>query len=136
MMSIESFMHSVGLGRVYYEFIDYNPDDYTNDFKELVYFKKGEEEWGEMQTIVGLKEFDQKDQIVIYPNPASDYISIQSYENTIIQIYNSTGQLLLSDKTNSTISQIKVSSFPSGVYFVSLLDEEGFSIGKLKFLKR
>ena len=136
MMSIESFMHSVGLGQIYYEFIDYNPDYLSDDFKELVYFKKGDEEWGEAQTIVGLDEISNENEIHLFPNPASDYINISTNEKAEIQIYNSTGQLLLRQKANSDNTQADVSAFPAGIYFANLLDEEGLNIRKLKFLKK
>lgn len=106
------------------------------DDHRLVYYKKGDEEWGEEQTIVGLNELNNENEIQIFPNPASDYINIQSQENAVIQIYNSTGQIILTQKTNSSNAQIDVSVLPAGVYFVNLMDEEGLIVGKSKFLKK
>ena len=105
---------------------------YTN---ELVYYKKGDEEWGEEQVIVGIADIEKVNGILIYPNPALEMINIQSNENAIIQIYHSTGQLQLSKEVSPSDSQIDISQFPAGVYFVNILDENGLIIGKSKFLK-
>jgi len=129
---------TVGCGYSQYRWYRWRWDIYLGEYidHKLVYYKKGDEEWGEEQTIVGLDEITADSEIQIHPNPASDYINIQSQESAVIQIYNSIGQLLLSQKTNSTNSQIEVFSFPAGVYFVNLLNDEGLNIGKSKFLKK
>jgi len=101
----------------------------------IVYYKKGDEEWGEAQTIVGLNELNQETELKIFPNPTFDYINVSTNEKSEIQIYNSTGQLLLRQKANSDNTQVDVSAFPADIYFVNLINEDGLIIGKSKFLK-
>ena len=62
--------------------------------------------------------------ISVYPNPAHDYIHIETCHGASLQridLYNVTGQLMLS----STDNEINVSALESGIYFVNILTEEG-----------
>ena len=70
-----------------------------------------------------LNEFSpRKDEIFIYPNPAKDFIRIETdlTEATRYNIYNISGQLILSGKVNSSNSQIKLPQLPSGLYVFHL----------------
>ena len=60
--------------------------------------------------------------ISVYPNPAHDYIRIDTQSIAPVQrvdIYNSTGQMVLS----TTETEISVSTLPQGVYFISVFTE-------------
>lgn len=127
----------VGCGLMTYYSTHYiwsNDITFIND-NRIVYYKKGEEEWGEPQVIVGLNEINTDSGIQIYPNPASDNINISAKEKSSIQIYNSTGQFLLSQETSSSNIQLDVSFLPAGVYLVNFADENGLIYGQSKFLK-
>lgn len=71
--------------------------------------------------------------INIYPNPTSDFIYLQSREQTIdiqhISLYNNSGTLLESFKGNP--SKIDVRDYPSGIYFVKLESEKAVSYRKV-----
>ncbi|MEX1003701.1 MAG: T9SS type A sorting domain-containing protein [Crocinitomicaceae bacterium] len=64
---------------------------------------------------IGIKE------IVIYPNPANEFVVIEGEEIDRIQLINSLGQNVLS----TTQKSINVSDLPEGVYFVQLYTLEG-----------
>jgi hypothetical protein len=67
---------------------------------------------------------------VIYPNPATDYISIENVD-TPVMIYNSIGQILLNTKPYN--NRIDISSLEKGIYF---LKAEEYSESKAyKFIK-
>lgn len=69
----------------------------------------------------GIKENDAAS-ISVYPNPAHDYIRIDTQSIAPVQrvdIYNSTGQMVLS----TTETEISVSTLPQGVYFISVFTE-------------
>lgn len=59
----------------------------------------------------------------IYPNPASDNISLKftnpPYKETL-EIYNTIGNLVKSIKINSSTMNINISDLPEGVYFIRL----------------
>ena len=54
------------------------------------------------------------DNVMIYPNPAHDFVTISAQNVSSVQIFNSVGQLVLT--TEETV--INVSELPQGVYFV------------------
>jgi hypothetical protein len=71
--------------------------------------------------------------IAIYPNPAHDFINIvgtwhdASVQNMCVQIFNSTGQLVLT----STETKIDVSTLPEGVYFIAVFTENQKIVEKI-----
>jgi len=73
----------------------------------------------------------------IFPNPTSDNLFIHlksnNYEDYIVQIYNSNGQVLYqSELTNS----IAVNTLPSGVYFVQIKEKNTANVYYEKFIKK
>lgn len=76
---------------------------------------------------------NEMEKVLIYPNPATDYFSIQNDNLTKLDVFSITGKLLLSRKINSgnEINQ-NVSDWNSGVYILRLENEKGqFSVEKL-----
>jgi len=66
--------------------------------------------------------------IVIYPNPANNYIKVLSENNSQQKyiIYNNSGQLI---KTGSDSKQIDISNLSKGFYYLILEDKKERSIG-------
>lgn len=64
-------------------------------------------------------EVSVKDRILVYPNPATNYIRIATDTNEVIdvKIYNAQGQLAMSGKYRSN-EDIDVSQLGTGVYIV------------------
>ena len=94
----------------------------------LVYYKKGDIESGtpfDFEMSVPKLEIDTS--FAIYPNPASDYITIksannESLENSIIEIYDIYGRKCLSKPLDSS-GFVDVSFLSSGYYIVKLIKE-------------
>lgn len=109
---------------------------YTN---QLVYYKKGDEEWGEKHVIVGLQEITNRSDINTYPNPVSNQLNVSVADNygefRWIYIYNAHGQLVISNPISSSDMIVDVSSLIEGIYFINLIDENGIVKGKQKILK-
>lgn len=72
-------------------------------------------------------------ELVIYPNPLEDLITIESdftgYQS--IQITSLNGLLIYSGEMNGTTHQLDLSSFQSGVYFITIRSEEFVTIRKI-----
>ncbi len=64
----------------------------------------------------------------IYPNPTSSLINIES-DNAIqnVEIYNTTGQILLSYSSNKNNIILDVSSLKSGIYLLKVNHNKGFN---------
>lgn len=90
--------------------------DINNDIRVV----KGQVDIGAYENQTGASIVDTKDNtLLIYPNPAKDYINIIGENNLTIDIYNSLGQKIYSKECeNSTI--IETSDWTSGLYFVKI----------------
>ena len=72
-------------------------------------------------------------QYKIYPNPVKDIIHIESsalYNS--LYIYNSLGNLIIEKQANT--SDIDISNFPNGIYFVQIINQNG-AIELIKIIK-
>ena len=105
--------------------------------KRLVYFKKGDEVWGEEFVMVGVDEKIHDNDFVIFPNPVQNQLNIKcdSNEEIKIKIYNSPGQLMSSQSVSSNNLSIDISSFSNGFYYIDLFDNSGIILTKQKILK-
>ncbi len=77
---------------------------------------------------VGVEEFLAETDVTIFPNPAIDKITItidnDSYSEMIIKCYDVLGNEILDMKTFNKVTQIDVSKWSQGIYFVTLISAE------------
>jgi Secretion system C-terminal sorting domain len=85
-------------------------------------------------TYVGISENSKpKVGIAVYPDPANDNITIESTAFTkdqIISVYDIQGQLLMRQPVLQAKTNIDISGMATGVYFVKVKTEKGFSVKK------
>ena len=86
--------------------------------------------------VVGLKDSDLKlKNIKIYPNPAATLITIETpttpEKNTLLTIYNLSGQQLFERLISEAKTEVDVSVFPQGVYLLRVKNDKAVQIGKL-----
>jgi len=101
------------------------------DINGLVYFIGGNFDDQEISTFqidieTGYNDIGSKDKIVIYPNPASYMIFIESpLEIRNVAIYNHHGQLIFEESVNLKLYQCNISGFLSGLYYFMIETEKG-----------
>ena len=105
-----------GLGGPYYKC-----SGYIGESKErkLVYYKKGETEWGEKLLITTVPNFKTSDGLQVFPNPVSDVVTFQLNENTgthEVRIYDPTGTLIKSKQFKGSSYNINLSDLKNGIY--------------------
>ncbi len=111
-----------GLGLTY----DYFWDGIVIRDYKLVYYKKGEEEWGNpLNLFTGIKKKDKQTNFEIYPNPAlnSTNIDLTNCDKNFIRvnILSISGNIMESVSIeNNKINQIDLSGLESGVYIIEL----------------
>jgi PKD repeat protein len=76
---------------------------------------------------IGLEEITgTKSTITIYPNPASSLIHVEldvlNYYNTTVQITNSLGQIMYTQKIEVSETTINTSNLSTGIYFVTIIE--------------
>jgi len=71
--------------------------------------------------------------VSVYPNPATDFITIQAPERSELEIYNITGQMILKPLPQIGQANIDISELDAGVYIISVKNDQKTEI--LKFVK-
>jgi PKD repeat protein len=89
-----------------------------------------------ISTGVGINEMPGFEQVRIYPNPATQSITIEHISSDMgIAVYNTTGQCVLQTVASGNKALIDVSSISNGVYIVRLTGKDGRH-GMAKFVKQ
>jgi photosystem II stability/assembly factor-like uncharacterized protein len=74
---------------------------------------------------VGLSEFQEKPNLTVYPNPTKEWLNINNpnnYEIIQIEIYNLSGQKLVSEHN---LNKIDLISLANGMYFIKIKTNKG-----------
>lgn len=77
--------------------------------------------------------------IVLYPNPAHDEVNVvydESADIKNIAVYNIIGKVMMVYKVTSTSANLNLENFPSGVYFVRLMNSKGNVVMTKKFTRQ
>ena len=72
-----------------------------------------------VNNIVDINEIIYND-FIIYPNPAHEYIKIESEKESEIKVYSLNGQIVLKRNINEGVSTIDISNLNSGMYFIEV----------------
>lgn len=84
--------------------------------------------------------YNEGGEIDIFPNPATNFVSIKSYKNSLIktvQLVNMSGQILFeSNNINQSEIEISIANRVTGVYYVRVLTENAMITRKLQILQR
>jgi len=84
--------------------------------------------------VLGLDNL-QANKLNYYPNPVTDIFTINNSVNiTNVTVYNTIGQLVINQKTNSTNVQLNLQTLTSGVYIVKVT--AGLNMQSFKIVKR
>lgn len=88
------------------------------------------------QNTLNVNDFNQIT-LSYYPNPVTDVLNVESGTGmnlTKIEVYNVSGQLLMSEFPNKAAFVLNMSNLSGGVYFVTVESEEG--AGRFKIVKK
>lgn len=69
-------------------------------------------------------------EIMVYPNPVSDELTVKTPTNSLISIYNTKGELVFNTNAESESTSIKVHSFVKGFYLIRITND------KLTYVKK
>ena len=86
---------------------------------------------------VGIPPIGEKYVVRIFPNPAKDYIFIETDNNTSTQvfIYNIHGVLSDSFRFDTTVYRYSTANYPVGVYTLMLINDNNIVVKKLMIIK-
>jgi hypothetical protein len=83
--------------------------------------------------VTGINKF-LTNNVIIYPNPASNYITIQQpqfLKASSICIYNALGELIYQTSTTNLTETINTENFAKGIYTVTIQTQVGSVFKKL-----
>ncbi|HTN35721.1 MAG TPA: T9SS type A sorting domain-containing protein, partial [Arachidicoccus sp.] len=80
--------------------------------------------------IVALQNGAIATSILVYPNPATDYIHIRIAEGANMSLYDAAGKLVRQQNLHAGINQIDIRSLPAGIYYGVVNGQ------KVKFVKK
>ena len=105
-------------------YFDYNAPVMTNKVRNII------------GTTTGVATLTNYSAATIYPNPATDQLTIKTPGNdyTSVSVTNVLGQLVSQQQLSGTTTTINVSTLPSGIYSVTLKGDKGLAIQKFEKL--
>ncbi|MDX2414394.1 MAG: T9SS type A sorting domain-containing protein, partial [Bacteroidales bacterium] len=86
-----------------------------------------------IEVVVGI-DAHINDAVLIYPNPASDYLTIEGKDNSRIEIFSILGTKVLDDVVTGSLYSVSIGGIKPGIYVIRLRNEE--SIKYSRFLKK
>jgi hypothetical protein len=83
----------------------------------------------------GINDVNNRNWLIIYPNPSKDYLTIENIQHAaaVIEISNMQGKFITSLAINADKTNIDVSALTAGVYMVKL--KAGNEVMVKKFIK-
>ena len=99
------------------------------------YSAKGSAQIIDFSSVLSLHEYTFSS-IKFYPNPVSNYLTIEnpSSGNIQLQVINQLGQIVLKQNKNTSLTSIDVSNLSKGLYFLNIHSETGEK-QTIKFIK-
>ena len=73
---------------------------------------------------VGISE-NSADAISVYPNPATEYITLKTSSNGNASIMDASGRVVINTRIVSGSNIINIANLPTGIYFVNTIMEDG-----------
>jgi len=117
------------VGIVYYQIEAVNPNPCSHHFKSLYNSSKSNLVSIDVVTSIHNYVYNLFD-ISIYPNPATDNLTVGTPQKSEIVILNIEGQIIKALSTNETHMTIDLSDIARGMYFVKVKTDIGFVIKK------
>ncbi len=89
--------------------------------------------WGDMiiSFSTDINEIVNNNEIIFFPNPATDKIEISSTQNASIEIINTQGQIIICKNLKNTQATIDLTKLLSGIYFIKVKTDKGITLKKL-----
>lgn len=80
----------------------------------------------EIQTVLGIENFNINLQMAVYPNPTVNFLSLEirnyNFENVQYQLYDLNGRLIATNKVALDTTTIAMEQYPSAIYLLKVLN--------------
>lgn len=88
-------------------------------------------------SLTSINTYNLSNNITIYPNPISNelFVEFQKKQSVIINIFNSLGQQIYTEKFNDNQKSIDLANLTKGIYLIEIKDERGGILLSEKIIK-
>lgn len=103
--------------------VEVGPAQSFNDYT-LVYYKKGATKWGIPLILSGIEQPETQLQIIVYPNPTTDEILINSEiltEPCMFELIYLGGLIFRRAEVDVSRNSIRLGNYSNGIYFYRLM---------------
>ncbi|MBN2891960.1 MAG: T9SS type A sorting domain-containing protein [Bacteroidales bacterium] len=105
---------------------DPEPDPITDNY--IIYIEIP------VTTLTGVKEISANQlNINVYPNPATDFVTVENVEGATISVYNTLGSLVETIVADGNTTTIDMANYAAGTYILKVASESG--VGSAKIVK-
>lgn len=103
------------------------------------YLSQGVEQPFEIQTVLGLDNFNVSLELSVYPNPTTDIIYLKvkesSFELLQYQMFDMNGRLIENNKIQDNLTIVQMDKYPEAIYLLKVLDK-GEEVKTFKIIKK
>jgi hypothetical protein len=86
---------------------------------------------------IGIKELLNNQSVTLYPNPANQWVTINStYKIKKLEMIDVTGKILVVESIDDTFYQLQLTDFVQGIYFIKVSNSDGLSVTKKVFVNQ
>lgn len=103
------------------------------DAEERVAFVKDDVLGGFNEPLV--LHFHHNDQVLVYPNPTSGYVTVEAEAMTHVNVVNALGQVLWDTDVNANKIQLNLNQYHAGAYLVQIHTQSGIHTQRLVLVK-
>lgn len=107
-----------------YELVVFVQEDETNDIIQTIKFNLND------ATVTNINE-ENSQNIAVYPNPAQNFVTVGATVNSIVEIIDLSGKVLITETLNNNNQSINIQSLNTGVYVVKVYTGDKISVKKL-----
>ena len=79
-----------------------------------------------------IEEVANKADLVIYPNPANDILSVSSSKGKTYEVTNILGQVMMTGSLNSSVTPVNVDALSTGIYNIKVTGDRTVNIQKFQ----
>ena len=103
-------------------YVDEDLESGTYNYAVSAVYEDGESEKTEAIVVNITVSVSENNEVafMIYPNPAKDYLTIESAKDADVKIYSVSGQMLSQQNISEGINTIDLSNLNAGMYFISV----------------
>lgn len=130
---LDGFSYDIGTLGLFWSSSEINTDNadykYLSSYNSIVVHSGRQKNAGlsvrcvRNSTTTNVNEWNNDEEILIYPNPANDriYINCIERQNVKIQVYNFIGECVMQAELSSGTNEIDISSLSKGIYVINLI---------------